>query len=110
MIQHASTDEELQPVFVVPPRALGVGRLGIAEELLADLDSATYGGRGYTMGKIWGLLRDEAADSDARLSELQRRAVKRALDDLAREQSRLLPDQGAFVNRAHDIARTLSLH
>jgi hypothetical protein len=110
MIQHASTDQGLQPEFVVPPRALVVGRLGIAEEILADLDTATPGGRGYMMGKIWGLLRDEATDSDARLSELQRRAIKRALDDLAREQGRMLPDQAAFVARAQDIARTLSLH
>jgi hypothetical protein len=92
-----------------PPRALGVVRLGVVEQMLVDLDTATHGGRRYVMGKIWGLLRDEVAGSEARLSDLQRRALKRALDDLAREQDRMLPDQTAFVARAQSIASTLSL-
>jgi hypothetical protein len=109
MIQHASTDQGLQPAFAPPPRTLGVGRLGIVEELLADLDTATHAGQRYTMGKVVGLLRDEARDCAARSSELQRRWMKRSLDELAREQDHLLPDRDAFVARAQTIARSLSM-
>jgi len=109
MIEHASTDQGLEPAFAPPPRALGVGRLGIVEELLTDLDTATHAGQHYTMGKVVGLLRDETRDCARRLSELQRRWIKRSLDELAREQDHLLPDQDAFVTQAQTIARSLSM-
>ena len=109
MILNADRSEGLQPTFAPPPpRTLGFGRLGIVEDLLADLETATHAGQHYTMGKIVGLLRDEARDRAARLSELQRRWIKRSLDDLAREQDLLLPDGDAFSARAETIARSLS--
>jgi len=108
MIHHASTDQGLQPAFA-PPRTLVLGRLGIVEELLADLETATHAGRHYTMGKVVGLLRDEARERASRLSELQRRWIRRSLDDLAREQDRLLPDGDAFAARAETVASSLSM-
>jgi len=109
MIQHLIEGEGLQQALPPPPaHALVVGRLGIVEELLGDLETATQGGQRYTMAKIVGLLRDEAADSGPGLSELQRRSVKRSLEALAREQDRLLPDPIPFVARAQTIADSLS--
>src|SRR5690349_10588181 len=101
MIQHVIEDVGSQQMFSgPPPRALAVGRLGIAEELLGDLETATHGGQRYTMAKIVGVLRDETADTAPRLSELQRRSLKRSLEELAREPERLAPDRLAFVARA----------
>jgi hypothetical protein len=94
MIQHARED---------------VGRLGIVGALLGDLDTATHGGERYTMGKILGLLRDEAANSEGRLSELQRHSITRSFEEMAREQARMLPDRTAFGARAQRIADALSI-
>lgn len=110
MIQHLIEDEGLQPALPAPPpHALVVGRLGIVEELLADLETVTHAGQHYTMTKIVGLLRDEVADSGSRLSELQRRSIKRSLEELEREQDHLLPDRIPFTARAHKITDSLSL-
>ena len=94
MIQHASEN---------------AGRLGIVGALLGDLDTATHGGERYTMGKILGLLRDETADTEGRLSDLERRSIRRSLEELAREQDRMLPDRSAFGARVQRIAHTLSI-
>jgi hypothetical protein len=110
MIQHMSQDDGLQEALPgPPPRALVVGRLGIVEQLLGDLETATHGGQGYTMAKIVGLLRDETTDRAFGLSELQRRSVKRSLDELGRERQRLLPDRTTFVARAQKVADVLSI-
>lgn len=110
MISRLIEDEGLQQAVLPPPaHALAVGRLDIVEELLGDLETATHAGQHYTMAKIVGLLRDEAAASGSRLSELQRRSIKRSLDELAREQDRLLPDRVPFVARAQTVADSLSL-
>jgi hypothetical protein len=110
MIQHQVEDEGLQQAIAAPPsHALIVGRLGIVEELLGDLETVTHAGERYTMAKVVGLLRDEVADSEPRLSELQRRWMKRSLDELAREQDRMLPDRLPFAARAQNIAVSLSL-
>ena len=110
MIQSMSDDVGLQQALSAPPpHALVVGRLGIVEQLLGDLETATHGGERYTMAKIVGLLRDETADDAARLSELQRRSLKRSLEELAREQARMLPDRIAFLAGAQRIADVLSI-
>ena len=109
MLQDASYDEGTPERFAPPPHALGVGRLGIVEQLLTDLDTVTHAGQHYTMGKIVGLLRDETAERRARLSELQSRSIKRSLEDLAREEDHLLPDRETFVARAQAIAELLSM-
>jgi hypothetical protein len=109
MLQHVSPDDIAPEKFAPPPHALGVGRLGIVEQLLADLDTVTHAGQHYTMGKIVGLLRDETDDQRARLSELQRRSIKRSLEELARDENHLLPDRDTFVARAQGIAELLSM-
>jgi hypothetical protein len=110
MQQQASKDDGLvQALSGLPAHALGVRRLGIVEQLLGDLDTATYGGEHYTMAKIVGLLRDETADDAAHLSELQRRAIKRSLDELVREQARMLPDRAAFMERAQNVTDVLGI-
>lgn len=110
MIQHQIEDAGLQQgPLVSPPHALVVGRLGIVEELLGDLETATHAGQRYTMAKVVGLLRDEVAESGLRLSELERRWMKRSLDELAHEQDRMLPDRIPFVARAQNIADSLAL-
>lgn len=83
--------------------------LDVVEELLTDLDSVTPAGRNFTMGKVLGLLRQELDAADTALSEPQRWALTRVLDDLGREQGRLLPDPNRFVARAHVITETLAL-
>ena len=110
MLQHVSPDERIpENLAPPPPHALGVGRLGIVVQLLVDLDTATHAGQHYTMGKIVGLLRDEMGERAARLSELQRRSIKRSLEELARDEEHLLPDRETFVARAQGIAELLSM-
>jgi hypothetical protein len=109
MLQNVSDKDALPERFAPPAHALGVGRLGIVEQLLTDLDTATYAGEHYTMTKVLGLLRDETADRGARLSELHRRSIKRSLEELAREEDHLLPKRAAFVARAQAIAELLSM-
>ena len=110
MIQHLSDDHGLQQALAAPPpHAFVVGRLGVVEQLLGDLETATHGGQPYTMAKIVGLLRAETADDASRLSELQRRSIKRSLEALAREQERMLPDRFTFMAQAQKIADVLSM-
>jgi hypothetical protein len=109
MLQNVSDDDALPEGFAPPTHALGVGRLGIVEQLLTDLDTATHAGQHYTMSKVMGLLRDETAERGARLPELQRRSIKRALEELAREEDHLLPEREPFVARAQAIAELLSM-
>lgn len=109
MLQHANQNEAPPERFAPPPRALGVGRLGIVEQLLTDLDTATHAGQHYTMGKVVGLLRDETTERGARLSELQRRSIKNSLEELTRENDHLLPDRTKFVARTQAIAELLSM-
>jgi hypothetical protein len=88
------------------PRGL---RLGIVEELLGDLDTVTIGGQHFTMEKVVGLLRLEIGAVGSALGELQRRLVNRALEDLASEHGRPLPDAARFVARTHMITATLEV-
>ena len=83
--------------------------LDVINELLGDLDTVTAPGRNFTMEKVVGLLRQELGVAAPVLSEPQRRAMGRALDDLGQEQCRLLPDPNRFVVRAHVITETLAL-
>lgn len=83
--------------------------LDVINELLGDLDTVTAPGRNFTMEKVLGLLRRELGVAAPVLSEPQRRAMGRALDDLGHEQGRLLPDANRFVARAHLITETLAL-
>ena len=109
MLQNVSDDGALPESFAPPTHALGVGRLGIVEQLLTDLDTATHAGQHYTMTKVMGLLRDETAVRGARLPELQRRSIKRSLEELARDEDHLLPAREPFVARAQAIAELLSM-
>ena len=83
--------------------------LDVINELLGDLDTVTAPGRNFTMEKVVGLLRRELGVAAPVLSEPQRRAMGRALDDLGRESSRCLPDPNRFVVGAHVITETLAL-
>ena len=83
--------------------------LDVINELLGDLDTVTAPGRNFTMEKVLGLLRRELGVAAPVLSEPQRRAMGRALDDLGRESSRCLPDPSRFVVGAHVITETLAL-
>jgi hypothetical protein len=110
MIQSMSDDVGLQQALsAAPPHAFVAGRLRIVEQLMGDLETATHGGQHYTMAKIVGLLREETADDAARLSELQRRSLRRSLEELAREEERMLPDRIAFLAGAQKIADVLSI-
>ena len=83
--------------------------LDVINDLLGDLDTVTAPGRNFTMEKVVGLLRRELGVAAPVLSEPQRRAMGRALDDLGRESSRCLPDSSRFVVGAHVITETLAL-
>jgi hypothetical protein len=83
--------------------------LDVVRELLGDLETVTVAGVNFTMGKVVGLLRQEIGAAAPTLSEPLRCVMTRALDDLGREQGRLLPDTGRFVARAHVITEALAL-
>jgi hypothetical protein len=83
--------------------------LDVVEELLGDLETVTIAGITFTMEKVVGLLRHQVGVAAPVLSERQRYAMTRALDDLGREQVRLLPDTERFVARAHVITEALAL-
>lgn len=107
MIQQALAENEVRlPLVDRVPRGL---RLGVVRELLADLATATPAGINFTMAKVVDLLRAEIGADEGALSELHRRVIRRALDDLVREQERLLPDPNGFVLRTQMITDTLAL-
>jgi len=101
MIETATTTD-----IVRSPRGM---RLGVVRELLAELDSVTDAGRRFTMDKVLGLLSDEVGSVASELTELQVRALARALADLGRERARLLPSNDLFVVRSQIITDTLAL-
>src|SRR5215468_758726 len=111
MIQHAmsANDVPRMPADLLPLPALRGWRLDVVKQLLGDLDTVTAAGQRFTMQKVVGLLRQEIGWAEAALTELQRRAVARALDDLGREQDRPLPNTDAFVMRTQLITDTLAL-
>ena len=82
-------------------------RRGAVREMLAALEHATVGGRHHLMGKVLGLLGQDASGSHGRLSEPQRRAIATSLDALAREAARRAPDEAAFVHQASQLVDTL---
>src|SRR5262245_46048470 len=84
-------------------------RLDVIQQLLGDLDTVTAPGLNFTMGKVVGLLRQEIGVAESELSGLQRGVMRRALDDLAHETDRMLPDAGRFVARSQLITATLAL-
>lgn len=61
------------------------------------------------MDKVVRVLEEEVAAAEPALPDLQRRIVKRALVDLVREKSRLLPRTDALVVRTEMITDTLAL-
>jgi hypothetical protein len=103
----ATTGREAQVFMLAPARR--AWRLAVVADLLGDLDTVTVAGQLFTMGKVVGLLRLEVDAAEDGLSELQRRAIRRAIDDLGREETRLLPDADAFVSRARMITDTLAV-
>lgn len=106
MMETVTDDRGLGPTVRALPRGL---RLGVVQELLDDLDTATIGGRSFTMEKVLWLLGEEIGAVEPALSEIQRRAVTRALAELRREHARPMPDTGAFVARTHTLTATLEL-
>jgi len=107
MVQQALTENDGRPAATDRTRR-GM-RLGVVRELLADLDTVTSAGITFTMAKVVDLLRAEIGVAEAALSDLHRRVIRCALDDLAREQDRLLPDADTFVLRTQMITDTLAL-
>ena len=107
MLQHATDESDGRNVSMdrTPPG----WRLDVVRQLLGDLDTVTIAGRPFTMGKVVGLLRQEIGAAADGLSEFQRRVMRRALDDLAHEQDRMLPDADRFVARTQMITDTLAL-
>ena len=83
--------------------------IGIVKQMLADLDMATPGGQRYIMGKVLVPLREAAASAESRLPVLQGRAIRGAIEELARESERLAPDVHAFAARAQTLAYKLAL-
>ena len=103
----ATTGLEAQVIKVDPTRR--GWRLAVVEELLGDLETVTVAGQHFTMDKVVGLLRLEVVAVEDGLSDLQRRAIVRAIEDLGREESRPLPDADRFVSRARMITDTLAV-
>jgi hypothetical protein len=108
MIMTTAMTAREDQVIAVDPAQRG-WRLAVVEELLGDLDTVTFAGRHFTMHRVMGLLRLEVVAAEDGLSELQRRAIGRAIEDLGREESRPLPDADTFVSRARMITDTLAV-
>ena len=102
---HRNRPPAISPVAFLPPH----DRLGIVKQMLADLDTATLGGQQYIMGKVLVPLRDAVATVEHRLPDLQGRAIRSDIEELARESERLSPDVHAFALRAQTLAHTLAL-
>jgi hypothetical protein len=107
-IMTTATTARAAQVITVDP-AERAWRLAVVEELLGDLETVTVAGQHFTMDRVVGLLRLEVVAVEDDLSELQRRAIRRAIEDLGREESRPLPDADTFVSRARMITETLAV-
>jgi hypothetical protein len=84
-------------------------RLDAVKEILVALETATVAGQQYLMGKVLGLLQKEAPPRDSWVSDRQWRQISSALEELAREATRLAPDAAAFSRQATHLAERLSL-
>jgi len=80
----------------------------VIKPMLGDLETATTAGQRYVMGKVLAQLREAAAPAERHLADMQRRAIRNTLAELARESERRLPNADAFVQSARMLADTLS--
>lgn len=110
MIHHAiARSDSHEPPPGAGARSGGQGwRPEILQQLLAELVTVTLAGRQFTMDKCLELLQQEIAAAEPALSRLQRQTICTALEELRREQGRLLPDADAFVVGAELITNTLA--
>jgi hypothetical protein len=95
------------PITLVPFLPVGT-RLDVIQSMLGDLETATTAGRHYVMAKMLTQLREAASAAESSLSDLQRRAARNTLVQLAREDEKLLPDAEAFARGARSLAAALS--
>ena len=101
----ASTNEA-RPLPTEP--AASSLRLDAVREILRALDTATPAGQQHLMMKVLGLLRREAPAHDHWVGDQAWSKIAAALDELAREASRLAPDSGAFTRHATAVADALT--
>jgi hypothetical protein len=94
------------PINLVP--FLPGTRLDVIQSMLGDLETATTAGQHYVMAKMLTQLREVASAAESSLSDLQRRAARNTLAQLAREDEKLLPDAAAFARGARSLAAALS--
>jgi hypothetical protein len=83
-------------------------RLDVVKDLLTDLQTATFGGRRFTIEKVVKILEEETAAAAPDLSELQRRGLAKALADLRNEQRRPSPRVEAFAIRVETMLWTFA--
>jgi hypothetical protein len=108
MITQPTTDRHRPPATSLVPFLPAPRRLDVISPLLGDLETATTAGQHYVMGKVLVQLGEAVSATERRLSERQRRAVRKHLAVLERESERLLPDADIFVHSARMLAATLS--
>ena len=110
MIQHAvARTDAHEPAPAAGARSSGPAwRLEVLQQLLAELVTVTLPGRHFTMEKCLELLREETAAAKPALSRFQQRTISTTLEELRREQGRLVPDADAFVVAAELIVNTLA--
>lgn len=76
-------------------------------EMLAALDTATHAGQHHLMTKVLVVLGQEMSRSHPPLGEVQRLAIARSLEALAREAARRAPDEAAFARTASQLVDAL---
>jgi len=102
----------IRPALLPPPpsqqrplslSAIQVDQLGVLRQILSDLETSTSAGQVYLMGKVVGGLETELARRGRLLAEIERRRIRRHLDGLAQQASRLAPVPSRFIDDAEVV-------
>ncbi len=103
MIQPALHSPLPSPQRPLSVSAIPLDQLGVLREMLSDIETSTSAGQVYLMGKVVGGLETELARKSRVLAELEQRRIRRQLDGLAQQASRLAPIPSRFIDGAEVV-------
>ena len=97
---HASLPSPQRPLST---SAIPLDELGVLREMLSDIENHTSAGQVYLMEKVVDGLETELARKGRVLAEIEQSRVRRHLDGLAQQASRLAPLSSRFIDGAEVV-------
>jgi hypothetical protein len=97
---HASLPSPQRPLST---SAIPLDQVGVLREMLSDIENHTSAGQVYLMGKVVDGLETELARKGRLLAEIEQRRIRRHMDGLAQQASRLAPVPSRFIDGAEVV-------